>query len=115
MRFMCQVIIGILSEMSEQSSLVSLLGPLPDQDTSLHSLLQSLECQARIVHEKVGEMETSAANDPPVFTFTEKAPVRAFSWVRRATSAFTFTLKTLWRHYAKQEKALAGLLRDCKN
>ena len=73
---MCQVIIGILSEMSEQSSLVSLLGPLPDQDTSLHSLLQSLECQARIVHEKVGEMETQedatlslysvprAANDP---------------------------------------------------
>ena len=47
--------------MSEQSSLVSLLGPLPDQDTSLHSLLQSLECQARIVHEKVGEMETQDA------------------------------------------------------
>ena len=59
--FVCQVIIGILSEMSEQSSLVSLLGPLPDQDTSLHSLLQSLECQARIVHEKVGEMETQHA------------------------------------------------------
>ena len=39
------------SEMSEQSS----LGPLPDQDTSLHSLLQSLDCQARIMHEKVGE------------------------------------------------------------
>ena len=47
--------------MSEQSSLVSLLGPLPDQGTSLHSLLQSLECQARIVHEKVGEMETQDA------------------------------------------------------
>ena len=45
--------------MSDQSSLVSLLGP--DQDTSLHSLLQSLECQARIVHEKVGEMETQDA------------------------------------------------------
>ena len=43
------------SEMSEQSSLVSLLGPLPDQDTSLHFLLQSLDCQARIMHEKVGE------------------------------------------------------------
>ena len=94
---MCQVIIGILSEMSEQSSLVSLLGPLPDQDTSLHSLLQSLECQARIVHEKVGEMETSAANEPPVFTITEKAPVRAFSWVKRASSVFTFKLKTQFR------------------
>ena len=42
-------------EMSEQSSLVSVLGPLPDQDTSLHFLLQSLDCQARIMHEKVGE------------------------------------------------------------
>ena len=44
---------GIMRKMSEQSSLVSLLGP--DQDTSLHSLLQSLDCQARIMHEKVGE------------------------------------------------------------
>ena len=46
----CQVIIGILSEMSEQSSLVSLLGPLPDQ--------------ARIMHEtrkSVSEMETQDA------------------------------------------------------
>ena len=51
----CQVIIGIMREMSDQSSLVSLLGPLPDQDTSLHFLLQSLDCQARIMHEKVGE------------------------------------------------------------
>lgn len=44
--------------MSDQSSLVSLLGPLPDQQTSLHSLLLSLECQARIVHEKVGQLDT---------------------------------------------------------
>ena len=70
MRFMCQVIIGILSEMSEQSSLVSLLGPLPDQGTSLHSLLQSLECQARIVHEKVGEMETQEDLSISIFCIT---------------------------------------------
>ena len=44
-----------MREMSDQSSLVSLLGPLPDQDTSLHFLLQSLDCQARIMHKKVGE------------------------------------------------------------
>ena len=36
----------------------------------------------------------------PVFTITEKAPTRAFSWLKAATSAFTF--KTLLRHYAKQ-------------
>ena len=31
---------------------------------------------------------------------TEKAPTRAFSWLKAATTAFTF--KTLFRHYAKR-------------
>ena len=43
-------------------------------------------------------------NDPSVsqsvFTITEKAPTRAFSWLKAPTSAFTF--KTLLRHYAKR-------------
>ena len=34
------------------------------------------------------------------FVFTEKAPTRAFSWLKAATIAFTF--KTLLRHYAKR-------------
>ena len=34
------------------------------------------------------------------FVITEKAPTRAFSWLKAATTAFTF--KTLFRHYAKQ-------------
>ena len=34
------------------------------------------------------------------FTITEKAPTRAFSWLKAPTSAFTF--KTLLRHYAKR-------------
>ena len=33
------------------------------------------------------------------FVITEKAPTRAFSWLKAATTAFT---KTLLRHYAKQ-------------
>ena len=33
-------------------------------------------------------------------TITEKAPIRAFPWLKAPTSAFTF--KTLLRHYAKQ-------------
>ena len=42
-----------------------------------------------------------AASVPqPVFTITEKAPTRAFSWLKVPTSAFTF--KTLLRHYAKR-------------
>ena len=38
-------------------------------------------------------------NVPEDFTITEKAPTRAFSWLKAATTAFTF--KTLLRHYAK--------------
>ena len=34
------------------------------------------------------------------FVITEKAPTRAFSWLKAATNAFTF--KTLLRHYAKR-------------
>ena len=35
-----------------------------------------------------------------MFVSTEKDPTRAFSWLKAATTAFTF--KTLLRHYAKQ-------------
>ena len=34
------------------------------------------------------------------FVITEKAPTRDFSWLKAATTAFTF--KTLLRHYAKR-------------
>ena len=37
---------------------------------------------------------------PEDFTITEKAPIRAFSWLKAPMSAFT--LKTLLRHYAKR-------------
>ena len=47
---------------------------------------------------------TSAVNDPSVsqlvFKITEKAPTRAFFWLKAPTSAFT--LKTLLKHFAKQ-------------
>ena len=36
----------------------------------------------------------------PVFRVMEKAPTRAFSWLKVPTIAFTF--KTLLRHYAKR-------------
>ena len=38
-----------------------------------------------------------AANDPSVSTITEKAPTRAFSWLKAPTSAFTFKTPLL-RH-----------------
>ena len=45
-------------------------------------------------------MMTRAANDPSVFTLTQKAPTRALSWLKEPTSDFTF--KTLLRLLAKQ-------------
>ena len=39
-------------------------------------------------------VENRAANDPSVFTIREKAPTRAFSWLKAPTSTFTF--KTLY-------------------
>ena len=41
------------------------------------------------------------------FVITEKATNRAFSWLKAATTAFTF--KTLLRHYAKQALTLRSL------
>ena len=41
-----------------------------------------------------------AAKDPSVFIITEKAPTRAFLWLKASTRASTF--KTLLGHYAKQ-------------
>ena len=50
---------------------------------------------------------SSAADDPSVshsvFTITEKAPTRAFSWLKAPTRTLTF--KTLLRQYAKQTLA----------
>ena len=41
------------------------------------------------------------------FVITEKAPTRAFSWLKAATTAFTF--KTLLRHYAKRAMTTRSL------
>ena len=40
------------------------------------------------------------ANFRKVFTITEKAPTRAFFWLKGPINTFTF--KNLWRHYAKE-------------
>ena len=53
---------------------------------------------------KLQENKIVLCNTPsvaqPVFTITEKAPTRAFSWLKATTSVFTF--KTLLRYYAKR-------------
>ena len=59
---------------------------------------------ARMETPRTRHVDDSAADDPSVlqsvFTITEKAPTRAFSWLKAHTRAFTF--KTLLRDYAKR-------------
>ena len=58
--------------------------------------LESYKCSLGSLVSPV-EIQTKAIRR---FVITEKAPTRAFSWLKTATTAFTF--KTLLRHYAKR-------------
>ena len=51
--------------MSGQSCLVSLLGPLPDQNTSIHSLLQGMEAQASIMIDRIGRASANGSVPKP--------------------------------------------------
>ena len=52
------------------------------------------------LHVDVGARTSASKRSIRRFVITEKAPTRAFSWLKAATTAFTF--KTLLRHYPKQ-------------
>ena len=47
----------------------------------------------------INEISSVSIRSIRKFIITEKAPTRAFSWLKAATTAFTF--KTLLRHYGK--------------
>ena len=49
---------------------------------------------------KLWTLDSASKSSILRFVITEKAPTRAFSWLKAATTAFTF--KTLLRHYAKR-------------
>ena len=58
------------------------------------------EEKCELVAEEVCAKVSASKSSIRRFVITEKAPTRAFSWLKAATTAFTF--KTLLRHYAKQ-------------
>lgn len=60
-----RVILGIVREMSGQNCLVSLLGPLPDQKTSIHSLLHGMEAQASIMIDRIGKASANGSVPKP--------------------------------------------------
>ena len=55
---------------------------------------------AERMHQEVTLPSSASKSSIRRFVNTEKAPTRAFSWLKAATTAFTF--KTLLRHYAKR-------------
>ena len=68
------------------------------QDRSLTILDVTRAEELRPLTEDSSEQETSASKRSiRRFLITEKAPSRAFFWLKAATTAFTF--KTLLRHY----------------
>ena len=58
---------------------------------------RSISCGRCLNVRQVLELQTKAIRR---FVITEKAPTRAFSWLKAATTAFTF--KTQLRHYAER-------------
>ena len=56
--------------------------------------------QVRIMIMVITLVTSASRSSNRRFVITEKAPTRAFSWLKAATTAFT--LKTLLRHYAKR-------------
>ena len=60
----------------------------PDQRPADHQAL--LADMGQVLRLDGRRLVTRAANHPSVFTITEKAPTRAFSWLEAPASAFTF-------------------------
>ena len=57
----------------------------------------AVECAARSLSQS--HWSSASKSSDRRFVITEKAPTRAFSWLKAAITAFTF--KTLLRHYAQ--------------
>ncbi len=77
-----QCVINIIREICNQPYLVTLLGTLPDQTTSLHSLLQALEKQAKVLLEKIGKASANGSVVKPTSPADDGAPQ-----VQRASAA----------------------------
>ena len=90
-----------LEVMERKPAMIASLSPKTAEDAPLHD-------DGSIPGDGLGQshyhhyhyLSSGAANDSSVFTITEKAPSKAFSWLKVPTIAFTF--KTLLRHYAKR-------------
>ena len=65
----------------------------------------------------ISDSETASASNSCIrrFVITEKAPTRAFSWLKAATTAFTFKTLLLLRHFAKRVPKHVKLGCRCKD
>ena len=65
-----------------------------------HKMKLVVQAVSRLLVRLVWVAASASKSSIRRFVITEKAPTRAFAWLKAPTSAFTF--KTLLRHYAKQ-------------
>ena len=84
-----------LAVVVDQEHSVRLIGHVEAVDMKL--LARGESCNLRLDGFLTSAVKRSIGSTTG-FTITEKAPTRAFSWLKAATTAFTF--KTLLRHYA---------------
>ena len=91
------VIIHVLGRAGESGTIKLIMTPHHNIQSLMNFLLTKFNelCVVIIVF-----ILNRAANDQSFFTIMERTPTRAFSWLKAATTAFTF--KTLLRHYAKR-------------
>ena len=107
-----QVMITIMSRFMERNTTLyplpggrSLLAYEPCNTASNIAYYHMVTAMARKPHWKLTQAEVTSSLlvlqtiNQRSCTITKKAPNRAFSWLKAATTAFTF--KTLLRHYAK--------------
>ena len=69
-------------------------------ETHLYRLTQHTPAPPPLQQHSCWVLSSASKRSIRRFVITEKAPTRAFSWLKAATTAFTF--KTLLRHYAKR-------------
>ena len=101
MKIVVDRIIRIYTLALQRLAAAELLEPNPDQETLCLGDPGAAD-QQPAADQPLHRSVTNSASKSSVqrFVITEKAPTGAFSWLKAATTAFTF--KTLLRHYAKR-------------
>ena len=99
---MCSPVVVLLGQDQNNQSAVVVLGDEEDRRD-----IGPGDDISAVIGERQTEYNSVSKSSIRRFVITEKAPTRAFSWLKTATTAFTF--KTLLRHCAKRARTPRSL------